>query len=280
MIKLKNKEFIIALLLSLNIHLTLAIALQVDFNKLYIKLSQVAQNLNPKDMVLSVVKNLENLVSYQQEKVNEVIKQPTLKQKAQELSEVTKEIKEDTLAKLEELKEEVLQAKEEVLKDQIKEGNDKKEGEKYKNPTDPGFGGFLPPPIEVDLVYEPKKEEVMTPLPNPPKPEEITVQVVQSPPVNNNCLQEGEKFFYGVGLSFAPHPQKKKFHMVVQVPKGYPASEAGLQVGDLIEGDPTRFKGEKDSFVNIDYFRNEQKVVVKVQRKKICYKDEKTKPMN
>lgn len=156
------------------------------------------------------------------------------------------------------------QQKEQALAEKRKEQN---------GGSDP-FSRFLKPPMEIEIVERPpevKEEEKGSGV-------EMTVDFKQ-----DNCPDNDPKVksYGGIGLQFAPatevgpngqtvisQPLKYLVHVV---PEGYPADRAGIKVGDIIEGNPIRFRGEIGTPLTVEVIRNGRLMKFNMTRVKICY---------
>lgn len=147
-----------------------------------------------------------------------------------------------------------------------------------------GGGDFLPPPnpISVSLIHKPQEETQS--LEGNPSPEPLVeannptqgLRYIQS--IAASCDEKTAKTYGGIGLEFQSLPNKSRI-VINKVPVGYPAYKAGIQVGDEVEGDVMRFRGPEGSQVNVEVYRNNQKLSFLVTRVKICYQ-EKTMDLN
>jgi hypothetical protein len=138
--------------------------------------------------------------------------------------------------------------------------------------TDP-FSRFISPPVEVELVEAP-------PQPEPEKGSGIELAVDFK---KDNCSEQDPKVktYGGIGLQFAPVVEKGPTgqmmvkqpvqYQVNVVPAGYPADKAGIKVGDIIEGNPLRFRGEIGSSLTVQVIRRGQVLNFNLTRVKICY---------
>ena len=91
-----------------------------------------------------------------------------------------------------------------------------------------------------------------------------------------DCFKNPKTLKYGgIGLSFKVIPNKdnpKEYYSQVDiVPRGYPARKAGMRKGDIVKGNVMRFRGPVGSEVNVDFFRDGVKNVLKMTRAEICY---------
>ena len=144
-------------------------------------------------------------------------------------------------------------------------------------------------PVEVELVSEekgtqpqgsneeivPKQvevEEKLAEVPPPPEPEDITIPEPEKPkPVEGLTECENDMWFGGIGIQ-----QDWRTGEVEVVYPGYPAEQAGLQKGDVINFvDGTkqdRIRGEPGTIVRLDVFRprTNEYLTFTIQRGKIC----------
>jgi hypothetical protein len=136
------------------------------------------------------------------------------------------------------------------------------------------FNRFISPPVEVELINPPPPKTE----PEPGQGIEMAVEFKKE-----ECATDNPKIktYGGIGLQFAPVMSKGPNNQMVAtnplqfqvslVPKGYPADKAGIQPGDIIEGDPLRFRGEIGSPITVQVIRNGRKMNFNMQRVKICY---------
>lgn len=249
----KDKILLASLLLSLNFHLILWGVVALDFSEVNIKLS-----------ISSAISRLEEIMGQTKKTLGEKIKQVVdemsldLKAKGRELSKIKQ--KESPIKALDSLK----KRQEELMGSG---GPNKKDGGDGRGHI-PGFAGFLPAPMEVELIEVPpiKKEE---PKLDTTGPGEIVVTKLDT---SKEC--DDKDSFGGVGIQFKNIKGKVGEHEVDILAPGQPAEKAGLKKGDVIKGDPLRFRGAKGSFVEIEYFRNGKAYKTTVMRSKICFKRE------
>ena len=249
----KDKEIKASLFISLNIHILVFGLMILDFSDVDLKLSfQRAMN-----RLEEIMKAKDKTVK---EKIEQVVEEINLdlKQKAHELSKV-KIKKADPVKQIEKA----------LAKGKNKSGDGKeKEGSSDPRGSIKGFAGFLPPPMEVSIIERPKQE----PPPPPAGPDDIIITKMLS---GKEC--DDKNSFGGVGMQYkAVKGSKTEFEVDILAP-GQPAELAGIMKGDVIKGDPIRFRGEKGTSVEVEYFRNGQRRVAKLVRSKICYKIEKIK---
>jgi hypothetical protein len=273
--EMKNKLFLYSLLASFTLHLSLVGAMQVDWNlkEQFLGLKQVVSEM------MESVRNTET--TKLPGKVADSI--------SKEIEEVSQALKEGKKLRIgpgnpawKELDQKLAQQKALEEQKQLAENKKQKQGQ--------GSGGFnrFIPPVEVSLVETPKVEE---PTPEEtPDPDSISLKKVE---FKSKCDKPGFKTYGGIGVSFASalNPQLYKqlidkkismeqfqslsnnSHEVSEVAVGYPAHKAGIKKGDVIKGDPLRFRGPEGSSVQVEVFRNNQKLTFNLQRVKICYEE-------
>lgn len=143
------------------------------------------------------------------------------------------------------------------------------------------FSRFISPPMEIEIVEAPPKAEME-------KGAGIEMAVEFK---KEECSDHDPKVktYGGIGLQFSPvmtpgpggkmMPKQPLQFQVSIVPKGYPADKAGLIPGDVIEGDPLRFRGEIGSPITVQVVRNGRKINFNMNRVKICYEAPPVPPM-
>lgn len=125
------------------------------------------------------------------------------------------------------------------------------------------FSKFLAPPkpIEVSIVSAPKEESLGM---------EIYLQK------DTEQCRDDSYSFGGIGLRFENLPDSRL--RVVEVPEGYPAHRAGIQIGDIISLNPMEIRGEIGSVIDLDVVRAGRKITFTMTRTKVCYKKENLQP--
>lgn len=243
-----------SLILSLMLHLTGLLALQFDWHLR-------EQLLGLKQALAQIIEEVDRATT-----ITEKVK--TLTQKTQQ--EVSQMV--DHLQKGEPIRfgpdnpawQELAQKIKQEQADQAKQAK-----EKGLPGADQNFGGFAAPPLEVELVETP-------PQPPPEPSDKDTSSPVE---FKNNCTQPGMKSYGGIGLEFKPKDiapgtnlstRPIQYEVKIVAP-GYPAAQAGIKPGDIIEGNPLQYRGTEGSPVQVVVFRQGQRVVYNLTRTKICY---------
>lgn len=132
------------------------------------------------------------------------------------------------------------------------------------------FNKFLDPhQVEVSLVEAPKKPEAKEEI----SKNDVVVKKEEKKGFGGPC--DPKNSYGGIGLQFSRLPEDKKggapIYSIVVVAPNQPADKAGILPGDLIVGDPLRFKGNIGTTVEVEVFRKGQRKVFSLVRAQICY---------
>lgn len=132
------------------------------------------------------------------------------------------------------------------------------------------FNNFLDPQqVEVELVEVPKKAEQKEEI----SKDDVVIKKEEKKGFGGPC--DPKNSYGGIGLQFSPLPVDKKggtpMYSIEIVAPNQPADKAGILPGDLIVGDPLRFKGNIGTSVEVEVFRKGQRKVFNMVRAQICY---------
>lgn len=186
-----------------------------------------------------------------------------------------KEIKELSLPTGQEVATKVVKVVKEEVKEFMEEmGKIKTSKKKEKGEDDKGFKSF----VEIVAVSKDGKKS-----PEEKSAEEVDLDSLAEAMYikeQEDCRKNPKTLKYGgIGLSFKVIPNKenpKEYYSQVDiVPRGYPARKAGMRKGDIVKGNVMRFRGPIGSEVNVDFFRDGVKNILKMTRAEICYIPEK-----
>ena len=138
------------------------------------------------------------------------------------------------------------------------------------------FNKFLDPEItEISLVDTPpeKKDKDEKPKEKATKDDVVVDAKKEEKKATATELCDPKQAYGGIGLQFERVPESKNPQYVIKVvAPNQPADKAGIQVGDIIEGDPLRFKGPVGSDVDVEVIRaGKKKLFAQVKRSSICY---------
>lgn len=139
-----------------------------------------------------------------------------------------------------------------------------------------GGGNFLPPPEPIQVTLQSL----------PPTPEVTQASGGMIRMIEAACDESKHKTYGGIGVQYEPSPtipQGKALTpqemvnlrtKINKVPAGYPAYKAGIQVGDEIEGNLMRFRGEPGTTVEVPVYRQGRLMTFTMKRVKICYEEQ------
>lgn len=260
-----KKTFLYCLMLSLLVHLSLMGSMHIDWN------------------LKEQIQGLMQVVQQTVDKLKEAAKESPVKLVETATNEVVSNIEEtvDSLKKGKKLRfgpdhESWKKLDEQIALEEAKKKEEQKQKDKVKGLTNLNFNRFISPPIEVSLVEE--KPKPVPSIETTTGPSEVIIQKVDFQP---ECDQPGFKNYGGIGLQFAPVISKDQIlkgqtptqHEISVVPPGYPAAKAGIQKGDIIEGNPLRFKGQIGTMVEVPVLRNGKLLTFNLKRVKVCYEE-------
>lgn len=143
-------------------------------------------------------------------------------------------------------------------------GGGKGEGQAQEDPSNKkgskeDKSQIIDKPLEVELRQVPKKS---------PQDTSATPTETQVPYEKRDC--EKDNWFGGVGIVIVTDTQGTNYAW--QVPHGYPADKAGIQIGDVLVN-YHEFRGPPGTTVTMSWLHNHQIVSKMVTREKICTED-------
>lgn len=233
-----TRAFLYCLLLSLVIHLTTFTTVATDWSE--VDFSRVPWKMELSQKAKDIIKDEKKSVP---EKTVELV---------QELADSLKKTSKAVVQELSKVK---------VVKPELGKsgGYAGKKGKNswFKDLT--GDEGTFEPPMEVTLMTNTQPDTRETVL---EKSDFILPKDLKECP-------KGNIRFGGIGLQFEAQTKPETYKIQI-IPKGYPASKSDLRIGDIIEGNPHRFRGEIGTKVQVDYIRNGVKKSVILTRVEIC----------